>query len=87
MVEFENDKVPTMIDSLINWYRYVDDTIAFVKEDQIDNIVSALNGHHQDIKFTHETEENGMIPFLDVSMQRTNDNKLRLKVYRKKNLL
>ena len=84
MVELENTKVPTMCDSLINWYRYVDDTIAFVKEDQIDNIVSILNNHHKDIKFTHEIEENGRIPFLDVSMQRTDDNKLRLQVYRKK---
>ena len=84
MVELENNKVPTMSESLINWYRYVDDTIAFVKEDQIGNIVSVLNNHHKDIKFTHETEENGMIPFLDVSIQRTDDNKLRLKVYRKK---
>ena len=84
MVELENNKVPTMSESLINWYRYVDDTIAFVKEDQIGNIVSVLNNHHKDIKFTHETEENGMIPFLDVSIQRTDDKKLRLKVYRKK---
>ena len=30
-----------------------------------------------------ETLENGMIPFLDVYIQRTNDNKLQLKVHRK----
>ena len=43
-----------------------------------------LNGHHQDIQFTHEIEENGKIPFLDVDMQRSENNKLRLNVYRKK---
>ena len=72
-----------MSNFLSNWYRYVDDTIAFVKEDEIANVVSILNNHHDDIKFTHETEEDGMIPFLDVNLKRTDDNKLRLKVYRK----
>ena len=40
--------------------------------------------HHQDIKFTHEIEENGKIPFLDVDLQRSENNKLRLNVYKKK---
>ena len=83
MVELENSIVPAMSDILTTWYRYVDDTIAFVKEDQINNIISTLNNYHRDIKFTHETEENGAISFLDVHMQRTSNNKLRLKVYRK----
>ena len=59
-------------------------TIAFVKEGKIDDVVSVLNNYHEDIKFTHETEENCIIPFLDVSMQRTEENTLRLKVYHKK---
>ena len=84
MVELENNKVPAMSHMLTTWYRYVDDTISFVKEDQINNVVTSLNNYHKDIKFTHETEENGAIPFLDVHMQRTDNNKLRLKVYRKK---
>ena len=84
MVELENKEVPEMSSSLQHWYRYVDDTIAFVKEDQIENILSTLNNHHKDIKFTREFEEGGRIPFLDVDIQRKQDNKLRLKVYRKK---
>ena len=84
MVELENKEVPALSNSLQSWYRYVDDTIAFVKEDQIENIVSILNNHHKDIKFTHEFEEDGAIPFLDVHIQRKPNNKLRLKVYRKK---
>ena len=55
-----------------------------MKDGHTENIVSVLNNHHDDIKFTHETEENGVIPFLDVNIQRKTDNKLRLKVYRKK---
>ena len=62
----------------------MDGTIAFVKEDQIENILSTLNNHHKDIKFTREFEEGGRIPFLDVDILRKEDNKLRLKVYRKK---
>ena len=66
MVELENKEVPALSNSLQSWYRYVDDTIAFVKEDQIENIVSILNNHHKDIKFTHEFEEDGAIPLLGV---------------------
>ena len=84
MVELETNKVPTLSNMLTNWHRYVDDTIAFVKENQINNVLQILNGHHQDIQFTHEIEENGKIPFLDVDMQRSENNKLRLNVYRKK---
>ena len=83
MVELENTKVPEMSNLLSDWYRYVDDTIACVKEDEVDNVVSILNNHHDDIKFTHETEVDGVIAFLDVQIQRTVENKLRLKVYRK----
>ena len=84
MVELETNKVPTLSNMLTNWHRYVDDTIAFVKENQINKVLQILNGHHQDIQFTHEIEENGKIPFLDVDMQRSENNKLRLNVYRKK---
>ena len=76
MVELENKEVPEMSSSLQHWYRYVDDTIAFVKEDQIENILSTLNNHHKDIKFTREFEEDGTIPFLDVDIERKEENKV-----------
>ena len=84
IVELETNKVPTLSNMLTNWYRYVDDTIAFVKENQINNVFHILNGHHQDIEFTHEIEENVKIPFLDVDLQRSENNKLRLNMSRKK---
>ena len=84
MVELENKEVPTMSSSLQHWYRYVDDTIAFVKENQIESILYKLNNHHKDIKFTRELEEESRISFLDVDIRRNPDNTLRLKVYRKK---
>ena len=84
MVELECTLVPTMSDILVNWYRYVDDTIVFVKNDQISKVVEELQKYHKDIKFTHEVEDNRMIPFLDVLICRKENNRLRLKVYRKK---
>ena len=84
MVQLENQKVPTMSNVLSKWQRYVDDTIAFVKEDQVNNVLEILNKHHKDIKFTNETEENNELTFLDVLLRRTENNKLLLKVYRKK---
>ncbi|KAJ8953294.1 hypothetical protein NQ318_015876 [Aromia moschata] len=43
-----------------------------------------LNTLHSNIKFTMETEKDGVLPFLDVLVRRTNNNKLAHGVYRKK---
>ena len=66
MVELVCRLVPTLSDVLPEWIRYVDDTFTFVKKGKLDVVLNALNAFHQDIKFTHETETNGWIPFLDV---------------------
>ena len=84
MVELENTKVPAMSNIIINWNRYVDDTIAFVKEDQIKTVLKELNKFHKDIKFTYEVEKDKEIPFLDVLLHRNENGRLTLKVYRKK---
>ena len=84
MVELENSLVPTLSDVLVKWQRYVDDTIAFVKDGEVNNVLIVLNRYHKDIQFTHELEEDGVLPFLDVLLRRQEDNKLRMKVYRKK---
>ena len=84
MVELETKEVPKMSNILLNWYRYVDDTIVFVKEGKIKKVIDELNKFHKDIKFTYEVEENNEISFLDVLLQRQENNKINLKVYRKK---
>lgn len=53
--------------------------IGFVKGDRIGDVVSALNNLNH-LCFTHETEQNSIIPLLDV-------NRLHLKVYGKQTCL
>ena len=84
MVELECSLVPTLSNVLPEWIRYVDDTFTFVKKGKLDTVLNALNAFHQDIKFTHETEVNGTIPFLDVKIQRNADGRFTTTVYRKK---
>ena len=48
------------------WKRYVDDTITFVKTDEIKNVLSSFNSYYSNIQFTMEIEQNSQIPFLDV---------------------
>ena len=64
------------------WKRYVDDTVAFVKTDEIKNVLSSLNSYCSNIQFTMETEQNNQIPFLDVLLIR-NVETISTTVYRK----
>ena len=82
MCELENDMIPKMTEKLDSWTRYVDDTFAFVKPTEIDNIHRQLNGYHPQIQFTYETESDKKIPFLDVMIERK-DSVLETSVYRK----
>ena len=53
------------------WKRYINDTLVIIKKGQALNLM-----HHiitvdpmGSIKFTHEQEENAMIPFVDTKLQ------------------
>lgn len=48
------------------WYRYVDDIFSIVKREDLPKILEAINSIHRDIKFTHEEEADGKLPFLDL---------------------
>ena len=63
--------------------RYVDDTIAFVKQNEITNVLAALNSYHPSIAFTYEIESNCSIPFLDVNIRRNIDGSFATSVFRK----
>ena len=49
------------------WKRYVDDILEKLKSGQLDNLTSHLKTIDvtNSIKFTHEEEKDGMMPFLD----------------------
>ena len=65
------------------WKRYVDDTVAVIKSDQVSTFHSHLNSINPHIQFTMEIESNGSLPFLDVLLTRQPDGCIVTSVYRK----
>ena len=63
MDELQRTIIPSLSHKIKLWKRYVDDTIAFVKTDEIKNSFSSLNSYHSNIQFTMEVEYNNQIPF------------------------
>ena len=84
MCELENNLVPTMNNELKEWTRYVDDTFALIDPRTTQSVLEKLNSYDPRIQFTYEEEKNGIIPFLDVLIKKTDDNQLETTVYRKK---
>ena len=82
MVELERTIISSLSDKIKLWKRYVDDTIAFVKTDEINNVLSYLNSCYSNIQFTMEIEQNNQIPFFDVLLIRKVE-KISTTVYRK----
>ena len=63
--------------------RYIDDTfLIFRHREDVLRFLEYLNGKHQNIHFTFETEENGQLSFLDTLIFNVN-GKLSTTVYRK----
>ena len=65
------------------WKRYIDDTFTIVQHDMLINLDSHLNSIKPSIRFTMEVEENGILPFLDVTVTRHEDINLSTSVYKK----
>ena len=59
--------------------------LEIVNKGEIENLTEHLNqvDHTGSIKFTHEPEKDGQIPFLDTMIIRQPDKSVKLKVYRK----
>ena len=58
MVELEKGLLPKLSSYMTSWRSYVDDTIAYVKPDAIDHVLSILNSLCENISFTYEQEIN-----------------------------
>ena len=65
------------------WLRFVDDVFSVVKKSAVHRLLDHLNNQHPSIQFTMEMEENGRLPFMDVSVERRKDGTLSTSVYRK----
>ena len=46
-------------------WHYVDDTLALIKESDIDNVLSKLNGFHPSLNFKVDTFDDGVMYYLD----------------------
>ena len=81
-VRAEKSLVPEPTSYIKYWKRYVGDTICFIKIEYVEYILSILNGFDNNIEFTFEEENDGVLPFLVVLICR-NDNSIETTVYRK----
>ena len=73
MVELERSLLP-MLSSYISWKHYMNYTIAYVKTDATDHILSILHSFHRNISFTYEQEIKEKISFLDILILRNGDS-------------
>ena len=83
MVYLEESIAPKLKPIMPIWLRYVDDTFTLVKKGKLQEILRVLNNFHENIKFTHEFEENNKIPFLDVLIIKEENGGIQTGVYRK----
>ena len=83
MVYLEEIMAPKLKSVMPVWFRYVDDTFTLVKKGKLNEIITALNNFHNNIKFTHEEEKENRIPFLDVLITKKENGGLITGVYRK----
>ena len=79
----KNSKSP-LFSHIVVWKRYVDDIFGIFNGTltQLHNFHDYLNTPHQNIKFTLEIESNDSLPFLDLSITKSN-NCLNFNIYRK----
>ncbi|XP_048462657.1 uncharacterized protein LOC125485163 [Rhincodon typus] len=65
------------------WIRYVDDTSVIIKRTEIENSHQLINTILPGIKFTREEENINKFPFLDMVVERKENEDFTTKVYRK----
>ena len=56
MIELERSVIPTLMDKMKFWLRYVDDIACYIKTDSIEFVLKMLNGFHRNIQSTYEVE-------------------------------
>ena len=84
IVELERSVIPTLMDKMKCWTRYVDDTLSYIKTDSIHYVLKALNSFHGNIQFTYEFESDSKISFLDLLAIRDSSNNINTTLYQKR---
>ena len=84
MAELETKVIPQLEEKICLWLRYVDDTFTFIKKGAVETVLEVLNSFHENIKFTFEREENGVISFLDVKVIKNINGTFETDIHRKK---
>ena len=82
-VELEQSVIPTPMDKMKCWTRFVDDTLSYIKTDSMDHVLKMLNGFHRNIQSIYEVERHSKISFLDLLVILDASNNIRTTVYRK----
>ena len=74
-----------LLKNIVKWYRYVDDVFCVWQGTlrQLSQFLTVLNSQDKHIKFTMETEEEGVLNYLDMSIRIIN-HKFDFAIYRKK---
>ena len=84
MSKLENNSLQEHIFSFDVYLCYIDDTfIVFNETINIDDLLASFNEVHNASSFTHETEFDGELPFLDVLISKRPNGGLKRAVYRK----
>ena len=65
---FKDSKVVDNLFKLISNIHYVDDTLALIKESDIDNILSKLNSFHPSLNFTVDKFDDGVLHYLELKI-------------------
>ena len=70
MTEMEKEVLPNLLNSGIikSYIRYVDDTLVMMKTDEIENVLKMFNSFDENLKFTVDHFDNGLIHFLDIAI-------------------
>ena len=83
MQKIEEDVMPIIQDISLFWYRYVDDVIACIETDKIQQVLTAINAINNSIQFTVEKEQNSSLNFLDLNITRNDLGNLSFGIHRK----
>ena len=70
LTEFENIVVSDLISSgIVKFYRrYVDDTLVLMKPSDISTVLAKFNSFHDNLQFTVDQFEDGLVHFLDIKI-------------------